>query len=122
MAVVGERTVTESIDDLVREAETLKTRLEEERSKFNDMECKSLNFVYFKNRISIYLVTTVAEKLDSLPPFTTKSRRILKGHQGKVLAIDWSNDKRHIASTSQDGKLIVWDAFTTNKEVCIIML
>ncbi len=40
MAVVGERTVTESIDDLVREAETLKTRLEEERAKFNDMECK----------------------------------------------------------------------------------
>ena len=65
-----------------------------------------------------FLVTTVAEKLDPLPPFTTKSRRILKGHQGKVLAIDWSNDKRHMVSTSQDGKLIVWDAFTTNKEVC----
>jgi len=48
MAVVGERSVTESIDDLVREAETLKTRLEEERSKFNDMECKPFNFVYFK--------------------------------------------------------------------------
>ena len=63
-------------------------------------------------------MTTVAEKLDSLPPFTTKSRRILKGHQGKVLAIDWSNDKRHMVSTSQDGKLIVWDAFTINKEVC----
>jgi hypothetical protein len=40
MAVVTERTVTESIDDLVREAEVLKTRLEEERAKFNDMECK----------------------------------------------------------------------------------
>ena len=64
-------------------------------------------------------MTTVAEKLDSLPPFTTKSRRILKGHQGKVLAIDWSIDKRHMVSTSQDGKLIIWDAFTTNKEVCI---
>jgi len=65
-------------------------------------------------------VTTVAEKLDGLPPFTTKSRRILKGHQGKVLALDWSNDKRHMVSTSQDGKLIVWDAFTTNKEVCLL--
>ncbi len=78
-------------------------------------------FVYLFNTIKfIYLVTTVAEKLDALPPFTTKSRRILKGHQGKVLAIDWSIDKRHMVSTSQDGKLIVWDAFTTNKEVCII--
>lgn len=40
MAIVVERTVNESIDDLVREAETLKVRLEEERAKFNDMDCK----------------------------------------------------------------------------------
>lgn len=40
MAAMAERVVTESIDDLVREAEALKTRLEEERAKFNDMECK----------------------------------------------------------------------------------
>ncbi|CAF4328440.1 unnamed protein product, partial [Rotaria sp. Silwood2] len=96
--------ITESLDDLVREAEILKTRLEEERAKFNDME-----------------LTIVAEKLDPLPPFATKSRRILKGHQGKVLAIDWSYDKRHMVSTSQDGKLILWDAFTTNKEHVITM-
>ena len=31
--------ITESIDDLVHEAEVLKARLEEEREKFNDMEC-----------------------------------------------------------------------------------
>ena len=63
-------------------------------------------------------MNTVADKLETLPTFSTKSRRILKGHQGKVLAIDWSADKRHMVSTSQDGKLIVWDAFTSNKEVC----
>jgi WD40 repeat protein len=62
----------------------------------------------------------VAEKLEALPPFTTKSRRILKGHQGKVLALDWSNDKRHMVSSSQDGKLIVWDAFSANKEVFLL--
>lgn len=83
---------------------------------------KKFVFYLFNRKFCICLVTTVAEKLDSLPPFTTKSRRILKGHQGKVLAIDWSNDKRHMVSTSQDGKLIVWDAFTTNKEVCCIRL
>lgn len=48
MAVVAERIVTESIDELVREAETLKARLEEERAKFNDMECKQIIFVYFQ--------------------------------------------------------------------------
>jgi guanine nucleotide-binding protein subunit beta-5 len=41
----------------------------------------------------------------------------LKGHQGKVLALDWSIDKRHMVSSSQDGKVIVWDAFGANKEV-----
>lgn len=39
--------ITESIDDLVREAETLKARLEEERAKFNDMERMLIIFVVF---------------------------------------------------------------------------
>ena len=46
MAVVAER-ATESIDDLVREAETLKARLEDERAKFNDMERKFMLLVFF---------------------------------------------------------------------------
>ena len=44
-----------------------------------------------------------------------KPRRVLKGHQAKVLCSDWSPDKRHIVSSSQDGKMIIWDAFTCNK-------
>lgn len=27
----------------------------------------------------------------------------------------WSQDSRHLVSASQDGKLIIWDAYTTNK-------
>jgi len=50
-----------------------------------------------------------------------KPRRVLKGHQAKVLCSDWSPDKRHIVSSSQDGKLIIWDAFTTNKEHAVTM-
>lgn len=50
-----------------------------------------------------------------------KPRRVLKGHQAKVLCSDWSPDKRHIVSSSQDGKLIVWDAFTTSKEHSVTM-
>lgn len=52
MAAMTERIVNESIDDLVREAEALKSRLEEERAKFNDMECKYLRFFSFSSRIS----------------------------------------------------------------------
>lgn len=44
-----------------------------------------------------------------------KPRRTLKGHLAKIYALHWAGDKRHIVSASQDGKLIVWDAYTTNK-------
>lgn len=44
-----------------------------------------------------------------------KQRRILKGHFGKIYAMHWSQDSRQLVSASQDGKLIVWNAFTTNK-------
>lgn len=63
----------------------------------------------------------MAQKLDPITSFQLKSRRSLKGHQSKVLSIDWSCDKRHIASSSQDGKLVIWDAFSTNKEHVVTM-
>lgn len=50
-----------------------------------------------------------------LPRITLKARRTLKGHLAKIYALHWAADTRHIVSASQDGKLIVWDAYTTNK-------
>ncbi|XP_071965863.1 guanine nucleotide-binding protein subunit beta-5-like [Antedon mediterranea] len=94
----------EGLASLAREAEALKTKLEEERKKLNDIE-----------------LTVVAEKLEALPQLSMKPRRILKGHQGKVLCMEWARDKRHLVSSSQDGKVIVWDAFTTNREHSITM-
>ena len=44
-----------------------------------------------------------------------KCRRILKGHFGKVYAMHWSGDSTQLVSASQDGKLIIWNGFTTNK-------
>jgi guanine nucleotide-binding protein G(I)/G(S)/G(T) subunit beta-1 len=44
-----------------------------------------------------------------------RQRRILKGHFGKIYAMHWSMDSRHLVSASQDGKLIIWNGFTTNK-------
>ena len=65
---------------------------------------------------SIPPVSTAATRLDHLGNLNIKQRRLLKGHQGKVLCLDWSSaDKRHVVSSSQDGKMIIWDAFTTNK-------
>ena len=45
----------------------------------------------------------VAGRLEACGPLNIKSRRVLKGHQGKVLALDWSLDKRHVVSSSQVG-------------------
>ncbi|XP_044263487.1 guanine nucleotide-binding protein subunit beta-5 [Tribolium madens] len=95
---------TETIESLTKEAEALKKKLEDERQKLNDVT-----------------LATVAERLDIINYMNIKPRRTLKGHQAKVLCSDWSPDKRHIVSSSQDGKMIIWDAFTTNKEHAVTM-
>lgn len=48
-----------------------------------------------------FLVEQAAERLEPLTQLSIKQRRILKGHAGKVLCMDWSLDKRHIVSSSQ---------------------
>nr|XP_023670020.1 guanine nucleotide-binding protein subunit beta-5 isoform X1 [Paramormyrops kingsleyae] len=94
----------ETLATLKMESETLKTKLEEERAKLHDVELHQ-----------------VAERVEALGQFVMKTRRTLKGHGNKVLCMDWCKDKRRIVSSSQDGKVIVWDAFTTNKEHAVTM-
>ncbi|XP_016101000.1 guanine nucleotide-binding protein subunit beta-5-like [Sinocyclocheilus grahami] len=95
---------SDTLATLKTESETLKTKLEEERAKLHDVELHQ-----------------VAEKIEALGQFVMKTRRALKGHGNKVLCLDWCKDKRRIVSSSQDGKVIVWDAFTTNKEHAVTM-
>jgi len=57
-------------------------------------------------------------KLKNIPNNATlalRPRRILKGHFGKIYAMHWCTDSKHLVSASQDGKLIIWNGFTTNK-------
>jgi len=57
----------------------------------------------------------------SVPPLdrlAIKNRRVLKGHFAKVYSMHWASGdqvNRNLVSASQDGKLIVWNALTTNK-------
>ncbi|KPM08154.1 WD domain containing protein 3 [Sarcoptes scabiei] len=81
----------ETIDSLRKELERLKLRLEDELS-------------------------SAASRIENVPILNIKPRRHLKGHVGKVLCCNWSNDNRRIVSSSQDGRVIVWDAFTATKE------
>jgi guanine nucleotide-binding protein G(I)/G(S)/G(T) subunit beta-1 len=62
-------------------------------------------------------VRTVAQQSQEPLPKSQmmKTRRTLKGHLAKIYAMHWATDRRHLVSASQDGKLIIWDAYTTNK-------
>jgi len=48
-----------------------------------------------------------------------KNRRVLKGHFAKIYAMHWADSDgeagKQLVSASQDGKLIVWNAASTNK-------
>ncbi|XP_063045008.1 guanine nucleotide-binding protein subunit beta-5b isoform X1 [Engraulis encrasicolus] len=94
----------ETVATLKKETEALKTKLETERAKLQDVE-----------------LNTLAEKIEPVGQLNIKTRRILKGHGNKVLCVDWCTDKRRMVSSSQDGKVIVWDAYTTNKEHAVTM-
>uniref|UniRef100_A0A8C1YXG1 Guanine nucleotide binding protein (G protein), beta polypeptide 3a n=1 Tax=Cyprinus carpio TaxID=7962 RepID=A0A8C1YXG1_CYPCA len=43
-----------------------------------------------------------------------KTRKTLRGHLAKIYAVHWGDSKLCV-SASQDGKLIVWDSYSTNK-------
>jgi guanine nucleotide-binding protein G(I)/G(S)/G(T) subunit beta-1 len=84
-------------------AEELKGRLQKEREKYHDT-------TFAKE----------AEKVEGIPKDSKiKPRRTLKGHLAKVYSMHWAPSKEHanlLVSASQDGKLLVWDALTTNKK------
>ena len=44
---------------------------------------------------------TVSVKTQDVPSMQIKARRTLKGHQTKILCLDWANDGQHLVSSSQ---------------------
>uniref|UniRef100_A0A8C5AQY9 Guanine nucleotide binding protein (G protein), beta 5b n=1 Tax=Gadus morhua TaxID=8049 RepID=A0A8C5AQY9_GADMO len=94
----------ESLATLKNESDSLKKKLEEERAKLHDVE-----------------LNQVAEKVELVSALSIRTRRVLKGHGNKVLCMDWCKDKRRLVSSSQDGKVIVWDGYTLNKEHAVTM-
>eukprot|EP00842_Homolaphlyctis_polyrhiza_P002160 jgi/Hompol1/2945/HPOL_003070-RA len=90
--------IAEKIAAVRKEAEALKDKIKQKRDALADTTLK-----------------VVANDIEPLPRIMMKVRRTLKGHLAKIYAMHWGTDKRHLVSASQDGKLIVWDAFTTNK-------
>ena len=86
------------LDDLKREIDGLKNNIQQERKKVNDTN-----------------LAHAASELDVVGRIIPKNKRTLKGHLAKIYSSHWSADSRHLASASQDGKLICWDSWSGNK-------
>ena len=69
----------------------------------------------FELTVVLTVRQVASQHTEALPRIGMKPRRNLKGHLAKIYAMHWSTDRRHLVSASQDGKLIIWDAYTTNK-------
>ena len=109
MSDAGSKT-EESIEALMQEVRCLKLKLEEERKKLSDVSRElKLNLFNedreFEGKIRYWrrltIVSNVAQRLENLSLQNIKVRRVLKGHMGKVLCLDWCSDKRHLVSSSQ---------------------
>mmetsp|Transcript_12485 Transcript_12485/g.37503 ORF Transcript_12485/g.37503 Transcript_12485/m.37503 type:complete len:352 (-) Transcript_12485:909-1964(-) len=92
--------IEERIADAKRQAEELKSQIESLRNE--------------KNTGGMSTATVSPKPLVQ----SIKTRRILKGHFGKVYALHWggqSENGTNLVSASQDGKLIIWNALNMAK-------
>jgi len=89
---------SQQAEDLKREAEKLKQEIRDKRETMRDTS-----------------LLEIAMSVDPIGRVQMRTRRTLRGHLAKIYAMHWGTDSRHIVSASQDGKLILWDSYTTNK-------
>jgi len=94
------RMAEKTIQELKTEADEIKSKIKAERDSKRDTSLKEV-------------ASTGA--VEELPKISARIRRTLRGHLAKIYAMHWSHESRYLVSASQDGKLIVWDAYTTNK-------
>ena len=92
--------IMNELEQLRQEAEHLKNSIREGRKAACDTNLSQ---------------ATVA--MDTIGRIQMRTRRTLRGHLSKVYAMHWGADSRNLVSASQDGKLIVWDSYSTNKVI-----
>eukprot|EP01083_Nonionella_stella_P187063 686497_1 len=91
---------------------------EECMQQFDDMKARIKN-IHADCDENNYLRDMPNKQNVSTPKLYLKEMRHLRGYFGEVYAMQRAGDSRSLVSTSQDGKLIVWDGFTTNKTVVV---
>ena len=85
------------LDQLRQEAEQLKDQIGDARKACADATLSQIT------------------NTDPVGRVQTRTRRTLRGRLAKIYAMHWGTDSRLLVSASQDGKLIIWDSYTTNK-------
>jgi len=93
---------------------TLQQRAETARGKIQSLTVGCFQALAVKRDAS--LAGTASKEHVAPIRSNVKCRRTLKGHFGKITALDWSADSTTIVSASQDGNLMLWDALTTSKK------
>ncbi|XP_035509529.1 guanine nucleotide-binding protein subunit beta-4-like [Morone saxatilis] len=86
------------LEQLRQEAEQLRNQIRDARKACSDST-----------------LSQITAGLDSVGRIQMRTRRTLRGHLAKIYAMHWGSDSRLLVSASQDGKLIIWDSYTTNK-------
>uniref|UniRef100_A0A8C0C8L7 G protein subunit beta 1 n=1 Tax=Balaenoptera musculus TaxID=9771 RepID=A0A8C0C8L7_BALMU len=86
------------LDQLRQEAEQLKNQIRDARKACADAT-----------------LSQITNNVDPVGRIQMRTRRTLRGHLAKIYAMHWGTDSRLLVSASQDGKLIIWDSYTTNK-------
>jgi len=92
----------EQLTELKRVAENLKEKIKNSKAEYSDISG----------------LPQAAEKVPSVfkgQQSKIRPRRTLRGHLAKIYAMHWAAERSNLVSASQDGKLLVWDAITTNK-------
>lgn len=89
------------LDQLRAEAEQLKNTIREAR----------------KSACDTSLAQEAVGTVEPIGRIQMRTRRTLRGHLSKIYAMHWGaeSSSRNLVSASQDGKLIVWDSYSTNK-------
>ena len=68
-------------------------------------------------------VSTMSQKEEEVslisPVMAMKSRKVLKGHRGRVLHFDWSADKSHVVTAGQVRCVCVCVCIFTHVLLCI---
>uniref|UniRef100_A0AAQ4R9E9 Guanine nucleotide binding protein (G protein), beta polypeptide 2 n=1 Tax=Gasterosteus aculeatus aculeatus TaxID=481459 RepID=A0AAQ4R9E9_GASAC len=86
------------LEQLRQEAEQLRNQIRDARKACGDST-----------------LTQITAGLDPVGRIQMRTRRTLRGHLAKIYAMHWGTDSKLLVSASQDGKLIIWDSYTTNK-------